>query len=509
MKGNRNNQKIDPMELETYLEQPEAYSDSLDPSVERLVDSLDHLQYDAERQPRPAFIEELARELQARRKGKPTRKKTRRPLRGRVRALAGAAVVAALVALLAYAGSLLNAPEPEPAASEWAFSGQTYTFYLFDTFAATRLVPLDPETLKDRSDGEALEPGGLFSADGSTRVDTKYPEGLNVNSPGLDPQDIWIVVRDLPSGTERARFHPPVQGLVSAVSADGSRLVLKPYPHSRYPPIAEWYVVDTADGQLLAHVRDEENACFRQHALVGPAVRRIYCVVDPMITGAREPEPMRIAAYDVESATKTGERELPGVLIGQREIDLDGQTATEHFEPAMALSPDGRRLAIVHADADKITLVDAHDLTVERTFSLDRSSTLWDLFTPAVIYAKGEMIGTIRRAEFALDGRHLYVFSQEVNLVPGQDPPEQPDLWLVDLEQGTLAAQALTGNHIQWVQPAPDGTVYAFGTTDEDLGPYEIRPSSPSTLWRLDALTLEILAEREFAGYRGGRVILR
>jgi hypothetical protein len=35
----------------------------------------------------------------------------------------------------------------------------------------------------------------------------------------------------------------------------------------------------------------------------------------------------------------------------------------------------------------------------------------------------------------------------------------------------------------------------------------EIRPTSPSLLWRLDALTLETLAQREFTGYQGGRLV--
>jgi hypothetical protein len=232
-------------------------------------------------------------------------------------------------------------------------------------------------------------------------------------------------------------------------------------------------------------------------------------VVDPMITEASEPEPMRIVAYDVESETKAEERQLPDVLIGQRETELNDQTVTELLEPAVALSPDGRRLAIVHADEDRVTLLDARNLTIERTVSLERSSSLWDLFAPAVAYAK-EITGIIRQAEFSLDGQYLYLYNviQEAPLVPGEARPEQRSLWLVDLERSLIAAEALAGYQIQWVRPAPDGTVYVFGTTDERLGPFEIRPSSPSMLWRLDALTLEILAERKFTGYRGGRVIL-
>ncbi|HEX9923871.1 MAG TPA: hypothetical protein VGD99_14535, partial [Anaerolineae bacterium] len=81
-------------------------------------------------------------------------------------------------------------------------------------------------------------------------------------------------------------------------------------------------------------------------------------------------------------------------------------------------------------------------------------------------------------------------------------------LWLVDLTQGDIVAEALPEFQIQWVRPAPDGTVYVFGTTDERMAPYEIRQTSPSRLWRLDALTLETLAQREFTGYQSGWLVL-
>jgi hypothetical protein len=61
----------------------------------------------------------------------------------------------------------------------------------------------------------------------------------------------------------------------------------------------EWYVVDTSSGELLAHVEDAENSCFRQGAHLDPTGQRIYCVVDPAITGVDEPESVQVAAYRV------------------------------------------------------------------------------------------------------------------------------------------------------------------------------------------------------------------
>ena len=98
----------------------------------------------------------------------------------------------------------------------------------------------------------------------------QYPNGRS----SQDPEDIWIVVYDLPGGEERVRFHPPVRALISGLSADGARLLLgfdpAAFRAASYPPRVDWYVLDTNSGELLAHVEDPENACFRQRALFDP-----------------------------------------------------------------------------------------------------------------------------------------------------------------------------------------------------------------------------------------------
>jgi hypothetical protein len=389
-------------------------------------------------------------------------------------------------------------------------SPQTYTFYRHRFNPdENKLVPLDPQTLADQPDGQPLEPG-RFSTDGSTRVDVEYPPGRDVNDPNLNPDEVWIVVRDLQSGVERSRFHPPVTGLISTLSQDGSRLALEPYPPASYPVSAEWYVIDTSKGQLLAHLKDADTFCFRGGTgLFDPALKqRVYCPVDPE-PEANGPEPLRIIAYDLESGDKAAEVELPEVLIGGRQTGqvVNDQPVWTFLEPAVELSSDGQRLAVVHADAAKVTLIEAESLTVERTLALNRRASLLDWFAPAVAQAKGPSEGAIRQAVFSPEGQYLYIFSQEFWVRP-EDAPARRGLWLVDLTQGDIVAEALPEFQIQWVRPAPDGTVYVFGTTDERMAPYEIRQTSPSRLWRLDALTLETLAQREFTGYQSGWLVL-
>jgi hypothetical protein len=285
--------------------------------------------------------------------------------------------------------------------------------------------------------------------------------------------------------------------------------MLEPYPPTGYPPIAEWYVMNTTDGQQLAHVKDTAQSC--RSSWFDPALQqRIYCLVDPALANENAPQPLQFAVYDIKSGTKADEVELPEVAAGhwQTERVVNGQPVWGLLEPAVVLSPDGQRIAVVHADADKVTLLDAQRLTVERTFSLDQPTGWLDWFAPGVAYAKGEMEGMIRQAVFSPDGRLLYIFSQEVNWITGEEAPKPGGLWLVDLEEGVISGEALPEIQVQWVQPAPDGTVYVFGTTDEHLLSHEIRQTSPSMLWRLDGLTLKTLTKREFTGYRGGQLVL-
>ena len=188
----------------------------------------------------------------------------------------------------------------------------------------------------------------------------------------------------------------------------------------------------------------------------------------------------------------------------------DGESfRQELIEPAVALSPDGTRIAVVHAWTDAVTLIETAGLSVERTFALRPERSLLDLLGLGAsgALAKGELSGVIRQAQFSSDGRQLYVYTQELRPTESDAPAGERGLWLVDLERERVTARALPEHQIQWLLPAPDATLYAFGTTDANLGPFEIRETAPSMLWRLDGRTLEILAERAFDGYRGGRLI--
>ncbi len=383
-----------------------------------------------------------------------------------------------------------------------------YTLYVADNFVSRAFHPVDEARLDDRLTSRPLDLQ-LVAADSQTGITVEASAGRA----NPDPQTVAIIVRDLPDGAERARFHPPVGGLAAGLSADGRRLLWQPIPLPAgvYPPPVEWYVLDTADGSVIGHIIDEDNACFRQSALLAPDGGRLYCMVDPALHEISGPQPVRIVVYEVGAgASTTSAGPIAGASLETRigQKPLVDAMGWELLEPALSLSPDGATLAVVHADADQITFINAADLTLERTITLEPAAGLWDWLGLGVrtAQAKGEMEGVIRHAAFGADGRQLYVFSQVLTRGDAE-PPAERGLWRVDLERGQIAARALGDYQIQWLLPAPDGTLFAFGTKDTDLHPLEIRESSPSTLWRLDGQTLEVLTTRDFSGYRAGRLV--
>ncbi len=405
----------------------------------------------------------------------------------------------------AVAPGLLVSCAPAGGAAEAA--SVDYTLHLSDPFTNTA-VRLDPLTLTGSGDAPLAD---LWSADGRTAV-TVVAEAGRANP---DPEKTWIVVHDLPGGAERARFHPPVAGIITAISADGRRLLWQPFPLpvGVYPPPLDWYVLDTAAGAVIDHVQDDDSACFRQSALLSPAGDRLYCLVDPALNEISGPQPLRIVYYGVNggadpAASVTGPTATVTLetRIGQR--PNANQTGWELLEPALALSPDGATLAVVHADADRLTLLDAANLSI--TQSLDLHSPAYNLLdllglSARAAHAKGETSGTLRHAVFSADGRRLYVYSQLLTR-PDEPPPAERGLWLVDPARGRVTAAALDDYQIQWVIPAPDGSIFVYGTADETLFAHEVRETTPSLLWRLNGGTLAVLAEREFSGYRGGRL---
>lgn len=448
--------------------------------------------------------------------------------------LAESVAVAAL--LLVLLGGLFNVARLRPAALIGSRApAANYALYVGSnpntvSPAQRQLTPLDPQTLADRPElppislaapdavwmvGAGNDPSQTYalSADGSTLVDLE-PEATMATAPAgtaatpgavqTADQTMVAIVRDGRTGAIRRRIHPPAAVAYPVLSADGARLVLRQIG-------AGFYVYDTSSGQLLTTLQTDPQNWWE--GVTDASARDLYLLATsgaPLTGAVPGPWPTQLLAYDLTTGQIVGRLPLPDVLAGTWLLQggpYDALFPTS-VTPALALSPDGRQLAIVAADTGAVTLVDTATLTVARTFTPARSSGLagrllgYAGLVPRPAAAKARP-ATERHAIFSPDGHSLYLFGEtdQLDLAHGTMAAHSLGLQRIALESGAIAASGLPDTLLDRALPAPDGrTLYVFGPTRSPFGAGPLGP--PYRLQRLDAATLAVDATRTFDSNR-------
>ncbi|MGI8689538.1 MAG: hypothetical protein ACR2M3_13270 [Thermomicrobiales bacterium] len=397
--------------------------------------------------------------------------------------------------------------------------GPPTDLYLFEVHPPNQLppgmtlVPLDTQTLGDRQDRPPLSLATRFmtvSPDGAQLATFDY---ARTDGPYSTPSDTTVTVRDNRTGAARVSFHPPAPVLGTRLSRDGARLVVQPYP-SGNPSPDEWDVLDTADGHVLTTVNAAPSNDYLPTLIDADAQALYRFITAAPAATAPGPRPISLIAYDLHTGAERGRLALPEVTTGSWPTGrmMQGEAVRAALSPGIALSPDGRQIAIAHADADRVTLIDTQRLTIARTISLTGGSGLLHVLglIPQHVAAKGPPgVGTSRDAIYAPDGRSLYLSGFQT-LLDDHDAQTFHSLGLtrLDLTRNTITANALPERTINWVLPAPDGqNIFVFGPKEGEGDSHILLPDVPSLLQRLDARTLAIQAAREFPSYRGGRLI--
>ena len=218
----------------------------------------------------------------------------------------------------------------------------------------------------------------------------------------------------------------------------------------------------------------------------------------------------RVMAFDVPTGKTLWSLTLSGVKDGEyREPTSQNPQLVNYYTPGLTFSRDGRRLYIVHAQDEQLTMVDlgnglGHTLTIAQPVSwLDQLVSL----TAATAYAKGEPAGgTDKYAVLSLDEKRLYVTGWQRQVKPDANASGGAQEINTALEPQVInpltgnrltgAEQALAGETGMQFIPSPDGRwLYlnrlsapgAQGTPDSELSGLKI----------LDTTTLKPIAHLE------------
>lgn len=138
--------------------------------------------------------------------------------------------------------------------------------------------------------------------------------------------------------------------------------------------------------------------------------------------GMIQPDAPRVLVLDAASLEPTWETTLPDILDGEwciQDCDKDfGIRLATNWRPAIVFSPRLNQLYIVHANEEKLTVVDIHAHRIQ-TRTLARPTSWFEellSLTAVVAEAKGGMTGAWKMAQLNAEGTRLAVLSHEMQV---------------------------------------------------------------------------------------------
>jgi len=200
---------------------------------------------------------------------------------------------------------------------------------------------------------------------------------------------------------------------------------------------------DAVTGQLLGERSLDFRPSLMGHSPDGTALV-VYGQPLGADPGISQPDPPRVLLLDAVTLEVMWDQPLPSILSGEWCLENCEASHEEqsfaYWRPAVVLSPDGRKLYIVHADEEKLTTVDLQDRAVQSIEFREAQSWLESLLalTAGVAEAKGGLNGTTKEAALSPDGTRLYVLARTYTNGPWG---VSLGLQVVDVESGRKIAQ--------------------------------------------------------------------
>jgi DNA-binding beta-propeller fold protein YncE len=211
-----------------------------------------------------------------------------------------------------------------------------------------------------------------------------------------------------------------------------------------------------------------------------------------------------LVVLDSSTGTEQARIDLPGMALGQKKEDgFDGETYAQYL-PGHAISPNGQRYYIAHAEDDEITVVSLEEMKVERTVVPQRRHSIFEKAIGTLLgvgraEAKG---GPSNRKQLVVspDGERVFVTGGRDHEVAEDSPGYEP-VGLTVLEADTLEIVA-EHEGVGGIQLSPDGSLlFATGWSHQwtRTGPNELTPDRyrGSGLKVIDADTGALVSEFE------------
>jgi hypothetical protein len=132
---------------------------------------------------------------------------------------------------------------------------------------------------------------------------------------------------------------------------------------------ATYYVLDARNGHVVRRSRVRVSCC-------GESVRddrHLFMLLarEAGYPASRALTP-QLVSEDLFTGKELGRLSLPGLHAGARAThrQVEGAPLIEGWTPGIALSPDGRQLAIVDGSSRELTLIDTSSMSITKTMLL-------------------------------------------------------------------------------------------------------------------------------------------
>jgi len=167
--------------------------------------------------------------------------------------------------------------------------------------------------------------------------------------------------------------------------------------------------------------------------------------------GMSKPDWPQLSLLNAATLEVQWKRSLAGIISGswceENCADSHEQRLMAHWSPAVVFSADGRKLYIVHADADKLTTVDFTAQTVSSVELQAVRSWVEEFlaFTAGAVQAKGAWQGAFKSAVLSADGAQLYMLGQTTEATRNAEGLWQSEqtfsgLQVIEVESGRKVA---------------------------------------------------------------------